>query len=132
MPTDQKFPSFRALNGRDAVEFVDYDPEKPMSQDDQDFINGTGIYTDTPEDADKNVHKIKPLPLYVSVETDRCVICRRSCKRYGRHSVLFPAALQGSLVCDDCAHDYCIQCECGEAGHTIDELIASGSFGSES
>jgi len=25
MPTDQNFPSFKALNGRDAVEFVDYD-----------------------------------------------------------------------------------------------------------
>ena len=131
MPTDQKFPSFKALNGRDAVEFVDYDPEKPMSQDDQDFINGIGIYTDNPEDAAKSVHKIKPLPLYVSVEMDRCVVCRRSCQRYGRHSVLFPTALRGGLVCDDCAHDYCIQCECCEAGHTIEEMIESGSFRSE-
>jgi hypothetical protein len=62
MPTDQKFSSFKALNGRDAVEFVDYDPEKPMSQDDQDFINGSCIYADTPEDADKSVYKIKPIP----------------------------------------------------------------------
>jgi hypothetical protein len=98
MPTDQKFSSFKALNGRDAVEFVDYDPEKPMSQDDQDFINGSCIYADTPEDADKSVYKIKPIPLYVSVEMDRYVVCRRSCQRYGCHSVLFPTALRRGLV----------------------------------
>lgn len=131
MPSKQKSPSFRALNGHAPVPGVDYDPNAQMSQDDKDFLAGTGIYTDTPEDADKSVHKIKPLPLYVSVETDRCVVCRQSCAKYGRHSVLFPAALRGGVVCSDCAHDYCIQCECCEAGHTIDEMIASDSFQSE-
>jgi hypothetical protein len=45
MPVDQKVPSSKALNGRDAVEFIDLDPEKPMSQDNQDFTNGADIYT---------------------------------------------------------------------------------------
>jgi hypothetical protein len=132
MKTDQKFPSFKALNGHEPVAGVDFDPNVPMSQDDKDFLAGVGIYTDTPEDADKSTHKIKPLPLYVSVEADRCVVCRRSCAKHGRHAVELPVSLRGGLVCDDCAHDYCIQCECCEAGHTIDGMIASGSFRSES
>ena len=49
MKTDQKFSSFQALNGRDGVEFVDCGPEKPISRNDQDFINGVCIYTNTLE-----------------------------------------------------------------------------------
>ena len=66
---------------------------------------------------------------------DKCVICGRAFGNtvdggfLGRHSVRYPASRRGALVCDDCAHSYAIVCDCCEAGHTMDELIAI--FGAE-
>lgn len=39
-------PSFRALYGRAPIAGMDYDPAGPISQDDLDFLQGTGAYSD--------------------------------------------------------------------------------------
>jgi hypothetical protein len=41
-------PSFKATRNRMPVSGVDYDPDKPMCQDDYEYYTGTGEYTDNP------------------------------------------------------------------------------------
>lgn len=52
-----------------------------------------------------------------------CAFCQRSCLEYGMHSVKYPVALKGRVVCDDCLDGYCVICEQG-CGRSLDELIA--------
>lgn len=40
-----KYPSFKAIVGRDAQAGEDYDPDGAMCQDDYEYFNGTGAYT---------------------------------------------------------------------------------------
>lgn len=51
MGTEPKAPSFKAINGRAPVAHEDYDPDN-ISQDDYEFLTGTGGYSDdvSPED----------------------------------------------------------------------------------
>jgi len=43
---EMKYPSFRAINGRAPVAYVDFDPDNDFCQDDYEFFTGTGRYSD--------------------------------------------------------------------------------------
>ena len=42
----ERHPSFRTLHGRDPIPGLDFDPAAPLSQDDRDFLSGSGIYSE--------------------------------------------------------------------------------------
>ena len=46
---EPKYPSFKAINGKSPEPYQDFDPEKPLCQDDYEFFTGTGRYTDNPD-----------------------------------------------------------------------------------